>query len=92
VKHGWLGAVTKSPKLGTNPKVVALVLWNHAKTDGTNAYPSQPRIAQQAGISLATVKRSLSDLERHGWVIRDGFIKSDHGRAVVKWKLVRAVE
>lgn len=92
MKHGWLGAITKSTKLDTNPKMVAQVLWNHAKADGTDAYPSQILIAQQAGISVASVKRALSDLERHGWVMRDGSVKSNRGRPVVRWRLVRAVE
>lgn len=92
MKHGWLGAATRSTKLSPFDKLVALTLWEHAKTSGVDVFPAQSSIARMAGISTTTVKVSLATLERHGWITRDGTKPSGRGRPVVRYRLSRPTE
>lgn len=92
MKHGWLGAATRSAKLTAVDKVVALTLWEHAKTSGIDVFPAQSSIARMAGISVSSVKTSLATLERHGWITRDGTQPSGRGRPVVRYRLSRPTE
>lgn len=92
MKHGWLGAITDSAKLTGYDKLVALVLWKHAKTPGHDVYPAQSTIAHKAGIAVSSVKVSLATLERHGWIARDGTRPSGRGRPVVQYRLTRPTE
>jgi DNA-binding transcriptional MocR family regulator len=41
-------------------KLVAIALADHARHDGTNAYPSQNTLARKTGLSIHTVRRSLT--------------------------------
>lgn len=37
--------------------------------DGTNAYPSVPRMARESGLSEPTIYRILHDAEEGGWIV-----------------------
>jgi hypothetical protein len=50
-------------------RLVLLAIANHADARGWNAYPSVPRIAEEARVAEATVYRSLSTLEQSGELI-----------------------
>lgn len=50
-------------------KSVLIVLAQHAHNDGTNARPSQERIAAFAGMTARNVRRCLASLEATGYIV-----------------------
>lgn len=62
--------------LGGNPKVVLLGLANHARPDGSGAYPCMNTLAVYAGLNGEHARRSaqriVRKLEADGWIERDG--------------------
>jgi hypothetical protein len=61
-------------KLGN--RLVLLVLADHAKDDGTCAWPSTETIASEARLSVRQVKRCLDRLEEDGEITLTGFSKA----------------
>lgn len=67
----WQMAVMS--KLGpANPitRIVLMALQTFMDSDGGRCYPSQPRIAERAGVSLRTAKEHLELAYADGWVQR----------------------
>lgn len=58
--------VIEHSKHSGNPFVVLLMIANHAKEDGTGAWPSIPTIAKKARIGERTVQRTIARLVRSG--------------------------
>lgn len=69
-------------------RAVLYALAQHADQSGANAFPSQARIADEAGCSDRTVRRALAWLEERNIIVRMGGRKSRRGRAVVVWRLM----
>lgn len=92
MKNRWLAAAAASRKLSSNAKLVCLVMWQHARLDGSNVYPAQSRVAVLSGLSVKSVQRAINELERHSWLQRDGTQPSGRGRPVVRYKLSQPVE
>lgn len=72
---GYLRAVRDAELCGM-PKLVLTMLLSRADSSGM-AYPSIARLARDAGIGPATVRRALRELERAGWVRT----RSEEGRS-----------
>lgn len=66
-------------KLGT--RLVLIVLADHAKRDGTGAWPSVATIADEANLSERAVQRALRELEAAGEVVSQG-PHPEHGTTV----------
>lgn len=61
-------ALVADPELTLAAKAVAFVLLDHHNNEEGFARPGQPRIAREAGgISVATVKRAITQLKERGW-------------------------
>ncbi|MDB4873528.1 MAG: hypothetical protein JWL97_4532, partial [Gemmatimonadales bacterium] len=69
--NAWLWAMQHAPAKDAEEKLVLIALAEHAKTDGTGAYPSQPTMAEFALLNPKTVQRRLSSLSDRG-VIAEG--------------------
>ena len=50
-------------------KLVLLALADCAEHDGSNSFPSVPRLAAECGLSERTVQRVLRALEAKGWIV-----------------------
>lgn len=59
-----INAVFEHSEAKGTDRLVLLVLAQHARDDGTEARPSQKRIAEMAGVKVEAVRRSLRRLER----------------------------
>ncbi|WP_323008243.1 hypothetical protein [Paracoccus sp. (in: a-proteobacteria)] len=65
-------------------KQIAMYLANKASDDGTGIWCSKYTIARHTELSLATVKRTISDFLSEGLLIATGFRKTSvHGQTVV---------
>lgn len=51
-------------------KYVGLVLAQYANTDGTNAFPSQDKLARVCEVSEKTVRTALAELRDRGLIVR----------------------
>lgn len=70
--HRWTNAALDA---GLDPAstVILLHLARHASyEDGAGCRPSLARLVEKTGVSRATLLRRLADLERGGWLTRDG--------------------
>lgn len=74
-------------------RAVLYVLANYADRGGSNAFPSQARIADESGFCDRTVRRALVWLEDRGMIRRIGGKRGrgSRGRAVVVWRLILAL-
>lgn len=61
----WVAAGSLSPAA----RVVIRVIADHVNADGGDAWPSQDRIAAQAGYSDRTVRRAIAELSGIGAVV-----------------------
>jgi hypothetical protein len=50
---------------------VLALLSTYADPDGRNAFPGEQRLAADAGVSVATVRRALATARAAGWIVRD---------------------
>ncbi|MHA6627099.1 helix-turn-helix domain-containing protein [Pseudonocardia sichuanensis] len=68
--HEWLRSLRGC---GLHPTVLAVLtmLATYADPDGRNAFPGEQRLAADAGVSVATVRRSLAAARAAGWIVRD---------------------
>jgi hypothetical protein len=70
--HRWTNAALDA---GLDPAstVILLHLARHADYEhGTGCRPSLARLIEKTGVSRATLLRRLADLERAGWIAREG--------------------
>ena len=58
--------VIENSKQNGNPFMVLLMIANHAKSDGTGAWPSIPTLARESRISERTVQRCITRLVKEG--------------------------
>lgn len=58
--------------IGGTAKIVVVGLADRATEDGRDAYPSVRTLARYANCSDRTVHRALRQLEKDGWIARDG--------------------
>lgn len=58
--------------IGGNAKVVLIGLANHARKDGTDAYPALNTLAEYACCDRSTVRRNLVKLVEAGWIEENG--------------------
>lgn len=64
-------AAVSGKRIGSGTaKLVLLELANHAKADGTAAWPSKATMAETAECDTKTVQRNLRKLEAAGWIRR----------------------
>jgi biotin operon repressor len=52
-------------------KYVGMVLAQYGNTDGTNAFPSQDKLARVCEVSEKTVRTALGELRARGLIVRD---------------------
>ena len=52
-------------------KYVGMVLAQYANTDGSNAFPSQDKLARVCEVSEKTVRTALGELRERGLIVRD---------------------
>lgn len=60
----------RNPALTPNDRSVFLALAWRMNWDTRSCFPSLPTIAEDANVSLAATKRSLKNLEDHGYLTR----------------------
>jgi len=65
----WVKVVRRA-KLHKTAKLIAFLMVSYADADGTNIYPGFARLAVQAGVSYATVKRETARLCAIGLIDR----------------------
>jgi len=65
--RAWTKAVI-SADLSVTERLVAVTLAGYADSQMENADPGRQRLADDIGISVATVKRSLKSLTTTGWI------------------------
>ncbi|MEM3453200.1 MAG: helix-turn-helix domain-containing protein [Candidatus Hadarchaeum sp.] len=73
--------------LSEHAKIVRLCLARFANQNERKAWPSLSKIAEKASISVATVKRALSELEAKGWIQRKSRKLPDEGYATTVYIL-----
>lgn len=56
--------------LTPNAKLLRLCLAHFAENETRKAWPSLARLARETGLSVATIKRALNELEETGWIER----------------------
>ena len=61
--------VIEHSKAKANPFVVLLMIANHARSDGTGAWPSLKTVAREARISRRTVWACVNELEKIGELV-----------------------
>lgn len=61
-----MGWVLEHSRSQTGTRLVLMAIANHADADGRNAWPSQKRIAQEARVSVRTVRRAVDELVEMG--------------------------
>lgn len=67
----WLDTIRSQVRDGTlthNASHLAYVLAVHYINGSNDAWPSQHSLAADAGVSEKTVRRSLQELEQHGFI------------------------
>ena len=71
-----MGWVLKQSNARLGDRLVLLVLADHAKEDGTSAWPSVATIAHEALLSTKQVQRCLASLQRDGRIVKTGESRS----------------
>jgi DNA-binding MarR family transcriptional regulator len=75
-RHRWLAVVARDPKITGADLRVAVLIWEYTNADWGYAWPSMSCIATEMSLDRSTVLRSVSRLERRGWIRRT----QHHGR------------
>ena len=78
--RAMLWALYDAPVNDPTEQAILLVLADHARDDGTAAWPSRERIADAAQVSVATVKRRIRALSERGVIIAGDQRLVDHYR------------
>ena len=73
---------------GAALRAVLYALAHYADRGGCNAFPSQARIADHAGVHVRTVRRALGKLQELGLIVRTGGVRSRRGRPVAVWRIM----
>ena len=69
-KEQWRQALHRRSKLPLGTQAVLAALAAYASGDGTRAFPSQTRLAEELGCSSRTVGRALTVGRDSGWIQR----------------------
>lgn len=72
VKDGHLS------RIGSNAFAVYLVIFSHKDRDSV-AYPSLNTIKRFSGLSINTVRKSIKELEKRGWIKRKELARKKDG-------------
>ncbi len=64
----WARGLREDCRLKSSDKIVAQVIAEHFNPKFGYAFPSQETIAKKAGLSIATVERSIRRLKQTGWL------------------------
>lgn len=75
------------PRLLPADKIVLAALIAFRNHPSGRCYPSQASIAAASGYSRSTVKRSLTRLERAGWVTVESFIRPGGGKGTNDYRV-----
>ncbi len=67
---------------------VLYALAHYADRGGGNAFPSQARIADHAGVCVRTVRRALGKLQELGLIVCTGGMRSRRGRPITVWRIM----
>lgn len=89
---GWV--LDHSTTTGSE-RLVLISLANHARPDGTEAWPSIAQVAKEAGVHESTVKRCLRSLEERGFIQTEfnvGFPRRRADRRTNSYTVVMTVE
>lgn len=62
--------VFKFDNIDKHEKLVLACLWSHSSMEGTGAFPKVETIAHETGLSVSTVKKSNTSLEKKGFIKR----------------------
>ncbi len=55
-------ATLRNPKLSLSAKAVLFIIKSYGNSDGTYCYPSEETLASDAGCSIRTIQRAISEL------------------------------
>lgn len=75
-------------KLPHRAVAVYLYLRDRANREGT-CYPAIGTIARELSLSTSTVKRAISDLERHGFIRKKQRWRDNGGRSSLLFEIIR---
>jgi len=67
-RFAWARALREDCRHNSSDKVIAQVIAEHFNLKIGYAFPSQETIAKKAGLSIATVERSVRRLKQTGWL------------------------
>lgn len=86
----WAAVTAKSCDLRANDKLVLIMLTSHARHDTGLAWPSREALAEETGLSLGSVKNSLSRLKQQGLIVDTGRRHPTGTRQIVIYEVVGA--
>lgn len=66
-------------------KLVLLALADHARDDGTGAYPSIDLLARKSSLSRRGTQKVMRRLEQDGWIVPS---KVSHGRRTTEYRIL----
>ncbi len=66
-------------------KLVLLALADHARDDGTGAYPSVDLLARKSSLSRRGTQKVMRRLEQDGWIVPS---KISHGRRTTEYRIL----
>lgn len=84
--HEWARLIRADETLNTKAKCVAFVIATYADADGSGIYPGRDRLAHDAAMSLATLKRIMAELVDRG-LIEKTKQGNRHQRRADEWRL-----
>lgn len=84
----WIGTVlSECGPRGSSARLVGVAIANHAKRNGTGAYPSQRTLEMKTDLSRPTVASAIKQLVNSGWLAERPMRKGSFGKTINEYVL-----